>query len=232
MITSNSKRSAPSRKRRRFSKTQRNPSTAFGICPGQDRVAIRPRFGGGEPEGGGKPLRGGAGRRARPAGDAAPAARANTKSRSRSSKTPRFAPRSTAPFKLARPIPASTLAIGTPICRWSKPIRCACGWRCPSGNRFWSRPGSESGFGFEGSTNKYTGRIARLSPALTEADRMLQVEADVPNETVAGGLVCAGGGHRQRTEHALTVPRPGPGDVRGHGKGRGGRGRQGGGRKS
>lgn len=32
----------------------------------------------------------------------------------------------------------------------------------------------------EGDTNAYTGRIARLSPALDEKNRMLQVEADVP----------------------------------------------------
>jgi RND family efflux transporter MFP subunit len=33
----------------------------------------------------------------------------------------------------------------------------------------------------EGDTNQYTGRIARLSPALDEVNRMLVVEADVPN---------------------------------------------------
>ncbi len=33
----------------------------------------------------------------------------------------------------------------------------------------------------EGDTNLYTGRLERLSPALTEDNRMLMVEADVPN---------------------------------------------------
>ena len=37
----------------------------------------------------------------------------------------------------------------------------------------------------EGDTNIYTGRIARIAPAIREADRMLLVEADVPNQ---GGL--------------------------------------------
>lgn len=37
----------------------------------------------------------------------------------------------------------------------------------------------------EGDTNLYTGTIARISPAIREADRMLQVEADVLNN---GGL--------------------------------------------
>lgn len=34
----------------------------------------------------------------------------------------------------------------------------------------------------EGSTNGYHGRIARVSPAITEQNRMLLVEADVPNQ--------------------------------------------------
>ncbi|MBE0542971.1 MAG: efflux RND transporter periplasmic adaptor subunit [Verrucomicrobia bacterium] len=37
----------------------------------------------------------------------------------------------------------------------------------------------------EGDTNVYRGRLARIAPAIREADRMLQVEADVPNP---GGL--------------------------------------------
>lgn len=37
----------------------------------------------------------------------------------------------------------------------------------------------------EGDTNVYTGQLARVAPAIREADRMLQVEADVPNH---GGL--------------------------------------------
>lgn len=37
----------------------------------------------------------------------------------------------------------------------------------------------------EGDTNVYLGRLARIAPAIRETDRMLQVEADVPNP---GGL--------------------------------------------
>ena len=37
----------------------------------------------------------------------------------------------------------------------------------------------------EGDTNTYPGRIARIAPAIRETDRMLLVEADVPNQ---GGL--------------------------------------------
>jgi hypothetical protein len=34
----------------------------------------------------------------------------------------------------------------------------------------------------EGETNSCTGRIARLSPAINEENRMLIIEADIPND--------------------------------------------------
>jgi RND family efflux transporter MFP subunit len=47
------------------------------------------------------------------------------------------------------------------------------------------RSGQAVRLAVEGDTNVYTGQITRLSPALEETDRMLLVEADVPN---AGSL--------------------------------------------
>lgn len=59
----------------------------------------------------------------------------------------------------------------------------------------------------EGDTNNYTGKIARLSPALTEDNRMLVVEADVPNRgSLRPGLFVRA--HIVTTAHdpGLTIP--------------------------
>jgi RND family efflux transporter MFP subunit len=59
----------------------------------------------------------------------------------------------------------------------------------------------------EGSTNLFTGKIARLSPALDEASRMLLVEADVPNPgALRAGLFARAQIVVQEREEGLTVP--------------------------
>ncbi len=52
----------------------------------------------------------------------------------------------------------------------------------PERNAAGVRPGQKVRLAIEGDTNKYTGAIARLSPAITELSRMLIVEADIPNK--------------------------------------------------
>lgn len=51
----------------------------------------------------------------------------------------------------------------------------------PERNAAGVRPGQKVRLAIEGDTNKYTGTIARLSPAITELSRMLIVEADIAN---------------------------------------------------
>lgn len=52
----------------------------------------------------------------------------------------------------------------------------------PERNAAGVRPGQKVRLAVEGDTNKYTGTIARLSPAIKELSRMLIVEADIPND--------------------------------------------------
>jgi RND family efflux transporter MFP subunit len=51
----------------------------------------------------------------------------------------------------------------------------------PERSATWVRLGQAVRLQVEGETNLFSGVIARLSPALTEQNRMLVVEADVPN---------------------------------------------------
>ncbi len=59
----------------------------------------------------------------------------------------------------------------------------------------------------EGDLASYAGRITRLSPALVEEDRMLRVEADVPNPgSLRPGLFASAAIVVEEHEQALTVP--------------------------
>lgn len=59
----------------------------------------------------------------------------------------------------------------------------------------------------EGYTNLWTGRIARLSPALNEANRMLIIEADLPNDgTLRPGLFVRADIVVNDRDPGLTVP--------------------------
>ena len=44
------------------------------------------------------------------------------------------------------------------------------------------RPGQKVRFSVDGDTNSYAGQIDRLSPAITQDNRMLQIEADIAND--------------------------------------------------
>lgn len=55
----------------------------------------------------------------------------------------------------------------------------------PERNATGVRAGQKVRLTIEGDTNHYTGTISRLSPAITELNRMLIVEADIPNATGA-----------------------------------------------
>jgi len=73
------------------------------------------------------------------------------------------------------------VAVGTPIVRLvqTDPLRLRLD--VPERESVPVRVGQKVRVSVEGDTNVYTGQIARIAPAIREADRMLQVEADVPN---------------------------------------------------
>ena len=73
------------------------------------------------------------------------------------------------------------VGIGAPIVRLvqTDPLRLRL--EAPERESTAVRVGQSVRFIVEGDTNVYTGKIARIAPAIREADRMLQVEADVPN---------------------------------------------------
>jgi len=77
------------------------------------------------------------------------------------------------------------LAIGTPIVRLvqTDPLRLRL--EVPERDSVTVRVGQTVRVTVEGDTNIYRGLLARIAPAIREANRMLEVEADVPNP---GGL--------------------------------------------
>jgi len=80
------------------------------------------------------------------------------------------------------------LAAGTPILELVKTDPLRLRLQIPERHSTVIRQGQPVRLFVEGDTNAYTGRIARLSPALDEQSRMLLVEADVP----LGGCLRAG----------------------------------------
>jgi RND family efflux transporter MFP subunit len=101
------------------------------------------------------------------------------------------------------------LSVGTPIARLVKtdPLRLRID--VPERESGAIRTGLKVRVMVEGDTNIYTGKIARVAPALREADRMLAVEADVP----AQGSLRVGRFVRaeivvNESEAALVVPEP------------------------
>ncbi|MCW5555549.1 MAG: efflux RND transporter periplasmic adaptor subunit [Verrucomicrobiae bacterium] len=74
---------------------------------------------------------------------------------------------------------------GTPIARLVKTDPLRLRLEVPERDSPAVRLGQTVRVAVEGDSNVYRGRLARIAPAIREADRMLQVEADVPNP---GGL--------------------------------------------
>lgn len=77
------------------------------------------------------------------------------------------------------------VAIGTPILRLiqTDPLRLRL--EVPERESVAVRPGQAVRLTVDGDTNAYPGQIVRIAPAIRETDRVLLVEADVPNQ---GGL--------------------------------------------
>ncbi len=74
------------------------------------------------------------------------------------------------------------LAVGTPIVRLvqTDPLRLRL--EVPERESVAVRVGQSVRVAVEGDTNIYRGQIARVAPAIREENRMLQVEADIPNQ--------------------------------------------------
>lgn len=99
------------------------------------------------------------------------------------------------------------VAIGTPILRLvqTDPLRLRL--EVPERESIVVRPGQDVRLTVEGDTNTYPGRIVRIAPAIRETDRMLQVEADVPNQGgLRAGLFARAQIIVNASEPALSIP--------------------------
>jgi len=99
------------------------------------------------------------------------------------------------------------VAIGDPIVRLVKinPLRLQLD--VPERESIAVRPDQDVRLNVEGDTNTYTGRLARIAPSIRQADRMLQVEADVPNPgTLRAGLFARAQIIVNKSEEALSIP--------------------------
>jgi RND family efflux transporter MFP subunit len=99
------------------------------------------------------------------------------------------------------------VAVGAPIVKIVKTDPLRLRLEVPERESIAVRPGQEVRITVEGDTNVYVGTLSRIAPAIREADRMLQVEADVPS----AGLLRPGLFVRARIivnqrEEALSVP--------------------------
>lgn len=99
------------------------------------------------------------------------------------------------------------VAVGTPIVRLVKTDPLRLRLEVPERESIAVRPGQDVRVTVEGDTNVYTASLARIAPAIREADRMLQVEADVPNQGVLrAGLFARAQIIVNKSEQALSVP--------------------------
>jgi RND family efflux transporter MFP subunit len=99
------------------------------------------------------------------------------------------------------------LAVGTPIMRLvqTDPLRLRLD--VPERESVPVRVGQTVRVSVEGDTNVYRGQIARVAPAIREDDRMLQVEADIPNRgTLRAGLFVRATIIVNEEEQTLSVP--------------------------
>jgi RND family efflux transporter MFP subunit len=98
-------------------------------------------------------------------------------------------------------------SVGMPIMRLVKidPLRLQL--EVPERESVAVRPGQDVRLSVEGDTNLYTGRLGRIAPAIRAADRMLQVEADIPNPgTLRAGLFARAQIIVNKSEESLSVP--------------------------
>ncbi len=102
------------------------------------------------------------------------------------------------------------VSAGTPIVELVKtdPLRLRLG--VPERYATQVRLGQEVRLLAEGTTNHYTGQLARLSPALNETSRMLPVEADMPaRESLRPGLFARAELILAQNEPGLAIPQQG-----------------------
>lgn len=99
------------------------------------------------------------------------------------------------------------VAVGTPIARLVKTDPLRLRLEVPERESMAVRVGQDVRVSIEGDTNLYRGQIARVAPAIREADRMLQVEADIPNQgALRVGLFANAQIIVNASEAALSVP--------------------------
>ena len=99
------------------------------------------------------------------------------------------------------------VAVGAPIVRLVKldPLRLRLD--VPERESSAVRPGQEVRLTVEGDTNVYAGRLARIAPAISQSDRMLPVEADVPNPgALRAGLFARAQIVTHPGEESLSIP--------------------------
>ncbi len=99
------------------------------------------------------------------------------------------------------------VAVGAPIVQLVKTDPLRLRLDVPERECVLARTGQAVHLSIEGDTNVYSGRIARLSPALDEQTRTLRVEADVPKQgSLRPGLFARAQIIVTEDEKALTVP--------------------------
>lgn len=99
------------------------------------------------------------------------------------------------------------VAAGTPIVTLVKTDPLRLRLEVPERESVQVRTGQTVRLSVEGDTNSYTGRIARLAPAIDEQKRMLLIEADVPAQgALRPGLFARARIVVNESENALSVP--------------------------
>ena len=99
------------------------------------------------------------------------------------------------------------MAVGTPIVRLVKTDPLRLRLDVPERESPAVRVGQSVQVSVEGDTNIYSGSITRVSPAIRQEDRMLPVEADVPNPgTLRAGLFARARIVVNEREEGLSVP--------------------------
>jgi RND family efflux transporter MFP subunit len=99
------------------------------------------------------------------------------------------------------------VAIGTPILKLVKTDPLRLRLDVPERESVAVRSGQKVRVTVEGDTNIYAGRLARVAPAIRDTDRMLPVEADVPNPgALRAGLFAHAEIIVSESENAISVP--------------------------
>lgn len=99
------------------------------------------------------------------------------------------------------------VGVGTPMMRLVKTDPLRLRLEVPERESMAVRVGQVVRLSAEGDTNIYRGQIARVAPAIRDADRMLLVEADVPNPgTLRVGLFANAQIVLQENESVVSVP--------------------------